>query len=153
MSKKTPVKNKKNVLEGISKVTPATKRDLEKEAARSLGRIQEGSLEQDFSDFSSLIESRGWKRLVFINQENARLLGEQVLNKRDNEGEPLSEIECDRLRDQRDAILEFIEFPKKFISNYQEFHAPDIEDDIDPYETGEQATKREIIERRSLIET
>lgn len=144
MAKKTVAKKpKKNALAGIDQVKPATVRDLEKEAARKKGKIEEGSLEQDFTDFTALINSRGWQRIVFINQENARLLGEQILKKKTLDDEPLDEAACDRLRDQRDAILEFIEFPNKVIERYREAHEPDPDDDLDPYETKEQADLRE----------
>jgi len=144
LTKKTTKKApKKSVLDGLSKVKATTHSSAEKEAERAQKRITEGSLEQDYVDFSALILTRGWLRLRYINEENARLLGEQILKKADLEGNVLDEAACDRLRDQRDAILEFIEFPESIIARYQEAHAPVPEDDSDPYETFDQAQERE----------
>lgn len=149
IAKKAPAK-KSSVLDGISKVKATTHSSAAKEAARGKKRIEEGSLEQDYVDFSTLIASRGWLRLKFINEENARLLGMQILDKKSLEGEPLDEEACDRLRDQRDAILEVMNFPEKVIERYQEANAPEEEDDSDPYETHEQAARREDEESSSL---
>lgn len=144
--KKAPAK-KASVLDGIDTVKATSHSSAAKEAERKQTRIEDGSLEQDFVDFSALIASRGWLRLKFINEENARLLGQQILDKRDLEGTPLDEEACDRLRDQRDAILEVMNFPEKVIERYQEANAPVIDDESDPYETHEQAAAREDKEK------
>lgn len=137
---KSPTKKKttkkRNSLAGISKVKPATIRDLEKERERELKRVETGSLEQDYADFSALVTSRGWQKLLFVNAENAKLLEKQILDKKDLEGEELDEAACDLLRHQRDAILEVTNFPNTVIERYQEENV-DVEeagDDGDPYE-------------------
>lgn len=140
-TKKTATKKKtlqkRNSLAGISKVKPATIRDLEKEREREAKRIETGSLEQDYADFSALVQSRGWQKLLFVNAENAKLLEKQILDKEDLEGNELDEAACDLLRHQRDAIIEVTNFPNTVIERYTESHVEEEEDDLDPYEGAE----------------
>lgn len=71
--------------------------------------------EADKAAFETLLAHPGWQKLSIVMGENARLYAEQILNKEDLQGNPLTEVQLDKLRDRRKHLLELIRSPKKYV--------------------------------------
>jgi len=71
------------------------------------------------------------------------VLDQQILDKRTMDGEPLNDLECDRLRDKRGYLKEIGDTPQSILDRIrQDNNEPG---DADPYPK----TAQELIEMRS----
>ena len=83
------------------------------------------------------ISSQFWGLLQEYTQENIRMLEEQILTKLSLEqghyDELLTDLEVDRLRDKRSALIDITQLPQVVIDSLRETSDNKEEDDLDPY--------------------
>lgn len=76
-----------------------------------------------------------WAELVSITQENIKMIDTQIITKTSlepgHEGEELSEIDCDKLRDKRGAMEDLINLPSSIVKSNTRENTDDEE--MDPY--------------------
>lgn len=82
-------------------------------------------------DLASLVYHPGWAVLKEINENNIDFLDQQIIKKMDQNGKPLTEMQCDELRVKRDYLEELLETPLNFINKLKK--DGQIADDFDPY--------------------
>lgn len=74
-----------------------------------------------------------WEQLCKITRENIVLLENQILEKESIEtGETLTDVEVDRLRDKRSAMLELLDLPQALIDSIKNSQVDQV-DELDPY--------------------
>lgn len=75
--------------------------------------------------------TQGWSILMRAMAGNLKSLEIQILDKTDDKGKSLDDLEVDRLRDKRGYLVELQKFPERIIeeSKRSEF----VIEDLDPY--------------------
>lgn len=77
-----------------------------------------------------------WAILAEVTRENIEVLEAQILDKVSNEegheNEPLSDLEVDRLRDKRSAMVELLALPASMISDMT-IEDPEADENFDPF--------------------
>ena len=81
--------------------------------------------------FQALIATEGWQYVLQVIDANIQRVEEQILSKRDPDGNPLNEAQADKLRDRRSDLMEVKEIPTKFIANTR--REPDEPVELDPF--------------------
>jgi len=80
--------------------------------------------------------SQFWAILAEVTRENIEVLEAQILDKVSNEegheNEPLTDLEVDRLRDKRSAMVELLALPSSMIAGMTREDS-EAEEDLDPY--------------------
>lgn len=90
----------------------------------------------------AMVVTEGWAFILRINQTNIDILTKQILDKVDENKQPISEAEVDLLRAKRGYLIELSELPEKFIAGV-EANMGVTEKNFDPYQSRE-----ELIESR-----
>ncbi len=89
----------------------------------------------EINAYESLKKNRGWKRLVEINEANIKIMERQIVDKADEEGNPLGEEEMDKLRDKIGYLKELSNLPDEMIKDIKAKMEVKVENnDGDPYE-------------------
>ncbi len=79
----------------------------------------------------SLKFNSGWQFLTQVFKENLEFLGEQIISKKDFDGNPLSEDQIDRLRANHEYTKELLEKPDFFLKKLKVSEEEEM--DLDPY--------------------
>jgi len=64
--------------------------------------------------------SPGWKIIAENIKANIAVLDQQILDKRTVDGEPLDDLECDRLRDKRGYLKEIGDTPQSILDRIRQ---------------------------------
>lgn len=91
-------------------------------------------VEADILHFQGLMQHPGWVRLATIIDRNIDLLREQIVEKRANDGSPLTNEQVDRLRDRLTDIREIRNAPETYVRMLTEKGLEAKIDEYDPYE-------------------
>lgn len=77
-----------------------------------------------------------WALLCELSEENIAYLDEQIISKISleygDDGKQLTDLEVDRLRDKRSAMVELMLLPQRMIENLSK-EGDNEEEDLDPY--------------------
>jgi hypothetical protein len=139
---KTPAKKKKVVKKTAKRSTrdavilsrPVKPFDL-------TGKMSDAEQLRQIGALKALMVSEGWILLRMTLEAQVKVLDEQIITKLDLNGKPLTDAECDRLREQRNVKQGLIDKPELLVGELErvEEEAPDD----DPYYRGRSAPPRD----------
>jgi hypothetical protein len=112
----------------LSKIEPKRKVMIAKVARQELGEMSEG---EQLTALQVLEATQGWQIIVKNITDNIELLDRQILEKMNDDGEPLTDLDCDRLRDKRGYLREIGTTPQTIMARLK-MSVPGI-DNGDPY--------------------
>lgn len=130
MAKKTKSKSetrrKEVIIAQVHQGDPAEMNDLERLTALQV-----------------LEATTGWKIISKVIADNIELLNREILEKMDEDGQPLNDLDCDRLRDKRGYLREIGTTPQTIMAKLK-MNVPES-DDSDPFPK----TPQDLIEMRN----
>jgi hypothetical protein len=112
----------------LSKREPKRKVMIAEVARQELGEMNEG---EQLTALQVLEATQGWQIIVKNITDNIELLDRQILEKMNDDGEPLTDLDCDRLRDKRGYLREIGTTPQTIMARLK-MSVPGI-DNGDPY--------------------
>jgi len=118
MPKKITIKAKKVVKKGKKYPQPEAVKHLDLSKAFDLTDVSAVTLEGYAFYLKEMLNSGGWKLMEQVLEGNMALLEQQIIAKRDLEGNDLTEDGVDLLRVQHAQIVQLIRTPRDLIKKY-----------------------------------
>lgn len=98
------------------------------------GKMSDAEQLRQIGALKALMVSEGWILLRQTLEAQVRVLDEQIITKLDFNGKPLTDAECDRLREQRNVKQGLIDKPELLVGELE--RVEEEEPDDDPYYRG-----------------
>lgn len=105
------------------------------------GKMTDAEQARQIGALKALMVSEGWILLRQTLEEQVKVLDEQIISKLDLNGKPLTDAECDRLREQRNVKQGLIDKPELLLGELERVEEEETDDD--PYYRGRSLPPRD----------